>query len=97
MGPMIAMFYANFLFLDCNQPEKARALYKRVLKHWHNLRFLWEAALHFEEHCLEEGRVGKLDCTISWPFTLPSLHIHIVLPSRDMVTGIAFDGRYGNG
>lgn len=56
---MLAMFYANFLYLDCLQTQQARELYQRVLKRWPNLRYLWEAALHFEEQCLEEGRKGE--------------------------------------
>jgi len=55
---MTAMFYAQFLFLDCNDAAAARKVYDKALRKWPSLRYLWEGALHFEEHCLEEGRTG---------------------------------------
>lgn len=65
----MAMFYANFLHIDCKQTSKARALYQRVLQKWSTLRYLWEAALHFEEHSQEDGFAGKSD-TFSAAFPL---------------------------
>ena len=63
---MLAMFYGTFLYLDCEEPVKARSLYQRVLKKWSNLTFLWEAALHFEEHCLEKGQTGEHEMTCKY-------------------------------
>jgi hypothetical protein len=57
-GAMTTLFYAQFLFLDCNDAAAARKVYSRALEKWPSLMYLWEGALHFEEHCLEEGRTG---------------------------------------
>ena len=68
------MFYATFLFLDCQRASTARALYQRVLKRWNSLLYLWEAALHFEEHCFEDGREGMTSAVLRWlkiPSALP--------------------------
>ena len=53
------MFYARFLFLDCGDAPAARTVYTRALEKWPSLRSLWDGALHFEEHCLADGRTGS--------------------------------------
>ena len=57
-GPLLAMFYAHFLHLDCEDATAARGIYDRALQRWAGLRYLWEGAIHFEEHCLGPQRTG---------------------------------------
>ena len=57
-GPLLAMFYAHFLHLDCEDAAGARGIYERALQRWAGLRYLWEGAIHFEEHCLGPQRAG---------------------------------------
>lgn len=56
---MLAMFYAQFLHLDLGDAAAARVVYQKALARAPGLRYLWEAAIHFEEYCLEPGRAGE--------------------------------------
>lgn len=60
----LSLFYAQFLFLDCHLSPAARDVLKEALEKSPSLRYLWEAAIHLEEYCLESGQTGL---TILYP------------------------------
>lgn len=59
-GATLAIFYADFLAVHCKDAPAARQVYDQALKRWKGLRYLWEGAIHLEEHLLGADREGKL-------------------------------------
>ena len=59
-GGITAVFYAEFLVVHCKDASAARQIYDRALRRWKGLLYLWEGAIHLEEHLLEADREGRL-------------------------------------
>ena len=62
---ILAVFYGRFLFADCQLPDQARVVFEKALTKHASLRFVWEAAIHFEEHCFDFKRTGTVQSTLS--------------------------------
>lgn len=58
-GASLSIMYARFLFVDCQDSAAARSVLEKALTDHPSLRYLWEAAIHFEEYCLERGQNGR--------------------------------------
>ena len=73
----VSVLYARFLAVDCQDEAAAREVYSAALSRHPSQRFLWEAAIHFEEYSDATGRSGEQSWVSSFFQLCSCLPFHV--------------------